>query len=189
MPTTLKQRKPLVNRKPMNRGKGMRASLPPRVRRRDLDPPPPSATLALHRGTYAASTRVQPATKTEPHRNRHLLDMARGGPCLRIVPGCTCQPETSVAAHGNSSVFGKGGARKADDFWSVRLGAQCHTWLDAGTATKAEKLAAFMAAHHRQVLEWRRIAADPKAPPADRKAANWALGHLNATPVGREATP
>lgn len=123
--------------------------------------------------------------KTVPHRNRHLLDMARGKPCLLRVPGvCQGGTDTTVAAHSNSSCHGKAGARKADDHYSVWSCAACHIgWLDQGAAPRSQKAAAFMAAHLRQVLEWRSIAAAAGSPVADKKAALWALGLLNATPV------
>lgn len=119
------------------------------------------------------------------HENRHLLDMAQGMPCLLRVPGvCNRDPDTTVAAHSNWQQHGgKGAHRKADDCYSVFGCSACHTWLDqGGTATKAEKQLAFLRAHADQVLIWRHIAADPRRPAADRKAAKWALDHLNATP-------
>lgn len=41
-----------------------------------------------------------------------------------------------------------------------------------------------MSAHLAQVCEWRAIAGSAAANPKDRAAAQWALDHLNASPVG-----
>lgn len=130
-----------------------------------------------------AAALAQP--KTEPRRNRRLLDLARGQPCLMRVPGvCQGGTETTVAAHSNMAAHGKGGARKADDIYSVWACAACHIgWLDQGRAPRAQKEAAFIAGHLRQVEQWRLLAADAATPPADRAAARWALDLLGATPV------
>jgi hypothetical protein len=129
---------------------------------------------------------VQP--KTAQHRNRHLLDMARGQQCLLMVPACcNHRTDTTVAAHSNWAIHGKAGARKADDQYSVWSCSSCHTWLDAGRFTKAHKQAVFMAGHLRQVLAWRQIAGDSRAPAADRNAAFWALEQLGALPVVESA--
>ena len=120
--------------------------------------------------------------KTEQHRNRRLLDLARGQPCLLRVPGvCQGGTETTVAAHSNLSIHGKAGARKANDQYSVFGCVACHGWLDQGPAPRAKKAAAFMVGHMRQVEQWRLIAGDVGFPMADRKAALWALELLSAT--------
>lgn len=128
---------------------------------------------------------VQPIPKTEPHRNPALLEMARGRHCLLCVPGvCHGGTETTVAAHSNWACHGnKGGARKADDEYSVWACGVCHTWLDQGSAAKDVKKMAFAMAHIDQVIEWRRIAKDASEKPRYRKAAQWALDQLNATPA------
>lgn len=114
--------------------------------------------------------------------------MARGMPCLLQVPGVCCHDRaTVVCCHSNLSIHGKAGARKADDHYSVWGCAACHSWLDRGPAPKAEKYSAFMAAHLRQVLEWRAIAFDPASAPRDRSAALWALDRLNSTPNSQRA--
>ncbi len=140
---------------------------------------------ATRRGTYAGTT-AGPAPKTEAARNPHLLAMARGMPCLLRVPGvCTGGRSTTVACHSNLGIHGKAGARKADDQFTAWGCAACHSWLDQGPASAAEKAQAFMAAHLRQVEAWRGIAAyDPFL--KDKAAAQWALDRLNATPVGKE---
>jgi len=124
-----------------------------------------------------------PAPKTVPWRCATLLEMARGRPCLLLVPGlCNHRLDTTVAAHSNLLAHGKAKARKADDCYVVAACATCHRWLDQGSAPAAVREAAFMAAHARQVLAWRRIATDPAEPARFRRAAAAALDHLNATP-------
>jgi hypothetical protein len=110
------------------------------------------------------------------HRNRRLLDLARGMPCLLQVPGvCNGRTDTTVACHSNLGIHGKAGARKADDFWSCWGCSACHHWLDRGPADALLKEVAFLAAHLLQVLEWRRIEADRQRSDADRRAVTWAL--------------
>lgn len=120
--------------------------------------------------------------KPEVHRSTALREMAEGRPCLLLVPGvCTGNPETVVCCHSDFSIHGKAGARKADDQYSVWGCAACHTWLDQGPATHEEKLAAFLAAHRRQVDHWHRVASDPREKPRFRKAADWAINLLMRT--------
>ena len=126
-----------------------------------------------------------PAPKSEPHRNRALLDLARGMPCLLRIDGiCRDDRETTVAAHSNLGQHGKAGARKADDEYSVFACARCHQWLDSSySATFEEKAQAFELAHARQVHAWHKIADDPGRPERDRAAARWALEHLAHKPA------
>lgn len=133
---------------------------------------------ATRRGSYAGTTTAI-AAKTEPRRNRRLLDLANGAPCLLLVPGhCSQVWDSVVACHSNLSEHGKAGARKADDHYSVWGCFGCHRWLDQGGAPAAEKRRVFMGAHRRQVAAWREIARNPSDEPADRKAAQWALDQL-----------
>lgn len=131
---------------------------------------------------FTSTTAARPQPKSAAQRNAHLRDMARGMPCLLRVPDvCTQNRATVVCCHSNLSIHGKAGARKADDQYSVWGCAACHSWLDQGPAPRAQKAAAFMAAHLAQVLEWRAIAFDGSSAPRDRAAAVWALARLNAT--------
>lgn len=131
-----------------------------------------SASFARADGAQSADP------KTEAHRNRTLLDMARGRRCLILFPFLNHDQETVVACHSNLGEHGKSGARKADDIYTVWGCARCHSWLDQGPATEAEKRASFMSAHARQIAQWERIAADPTEPARFRRAAQWALNHL-----------
>lgn len=127
--------------------------------------------------------------KTQAHRNTVLLEMANGRPCLLCLPGrCSCTHGSTVACHSNFGIHGKAKNRRADDQYTVWGGDKAHRLLDQpighGGMTKAQKLEWFMAAHLRQVVEWRRIVADPAEQERYRQAARWALDMLNATPVG-----
>jgi len=125
-----------------------------------------------------------PRQKSEPHRNSALLAMAQDRPCLLQVPGkCVGGTSTTVACHSNLSIHGKAGARKADDEYSVWGCFGCHTWLDQSKDSRYSRTAFFIRAHADQVMFWRRIAADPTEKPRFRKAAQWALEMLNATPA------
>lgn len=164
-----------MRRTPMSRGTGFRRAeytRPPRV--------PATKGRRVHNGPVA----LVAAPKTVEYRDRRLLDLARGMPCLlRIAGTCNRDAATSVAAHSNCHAHGKAGARKADDCYSCWACSACHTWLDASGAARAQKDTAFMRAHLDQVLQWRAIAADPRRPDPDRAACRRALEHLNATPV------
>jgi hypothetical protein len=147
-------------------------------------PKPPAVVQSLHRGVMGGST-SSPAPKSEPYRDPILLEMARGRPCLLMVPGiCNHRLDTTAAAHSNLSIHGKAGSRKADDCYSVWCCAACHIpWLDQGKASAATKERAFMEAHARQVLAWRLVATDPSEPERFRRAARRALERLNAIPI------
>ncbi len=162
-----------------------RSTWTPPPKARDLPPPPAPSVRPLVVGTYGGGVGAA-VPKPEAHRNRRLLDLARGMPCLLRIPGvCNNDWTTTVSAHSNLLAHGKAKGRKAQDYYSCAACAACHQWLDQGRAPAAEKEAAFMAAHLRQVQVWRLIAG-PGRVPADRAAAQWALDHLNATPVGYE---
>lgn len=142
---------------------------------------------AVRRGTYAAPPPAVPVPKQPHAENRHLLDMARGKPCLIRSPLCNFDPETTVACHGGGVANGKGMAYKVSDALTCWGCSACNHYTDAyGGATKAQKASAFMLGHLAQVCEWRAIAASTQADPKDRAAAQWALYQLNATPVGQE---
>jgi hypothetical protein len=116
--------------------------------------------------------------KSTALRNPHLLAMARGQDCNMQVPGiCNRNPETVVAAHSNSHVHGKAGARKADDCYVVYACSSCHSWLDQGYGAidKDMGLRALQQGMVRQVRQWVDICYNPTAKQKDRDAAKWAL--------------
>ena len=122
--------------------------------------------------------------KPKEWRNPHLLAMAKGKPCLFRLPGiCNHNPETTVAAHSNLSIHGKGGARKANDQYSAWACSACHSWFDAGPSPAEHKAEWFKLAHADQVLEWRRIAFDRSGKPKDKAAVIAALTALDCWPA------
>jgi len=148
---------------------------------------PTAAVSPLFRQGAPVDQAVRANPKDARKENPRLLAMARGMPCLLRIPGvCNGDPETTVAAHSNWREHGgKGAHRKADDCYSVWACSACHLdWLDTGPALRAVKKMAFMRAHMDQVGQWRVIATDPSRPEADRRAARWALDHLNASQIG-----
>ena len=64
------------------------------------------------------------------NRSQRLLRSSKGQPCTLRLPGCDGGGETTVAAHSNKAVHGKGMGRKADDIWSVDACYSCHDILD-----------------------------------------------------------
>jgi hypothetical protein len=165
----------MLTRTPMNRGKGFK-------RPTYVPPPAPPIRPATRRASYAGDTAAAP--KTEPWRNRAVLDGARGQTCNLLVRGiCQGGTETTVACHSNLLIHGKAKARKADDCYVVDGCAACHRWLDTGYGTAAEKEAVFMAGHARQVLRWRVRATDPSEPQRLRRGFFAALVQLGAYPL------
>lgn len=159
--------------------------------RRTYTAPPAAPLRRVERaGAYSVVPFETAKPKPEAHRNPHLLSMARGRYCLLRVPGvCIGGTETTVACHSNLSIHGKAGARKANDEFHVPGCFACHRWLDQGPADGVLKAMTFMQAHLEQVSFWRALAADTtQLPPKDRTAAQWALDHLNASPVGQGET-
>lgn len=122
---------------------------------------------------------VVAAPKDPRHEDRHLLNMARGKPCLLLSPLCNRNPETTVACHGAGVSAGKGMGYKVGDHLSCWGCNMCNHYTDAyGGATKDEKAAVFAAGHARQVEAWQEIASDPRAPAKDRASAQAALDKI-----------
>ena len=145
---------------------------------------PPSVPQRLERPVVMAdcSAMSQPMAKPEPQRNPHLLSMAHGRPCLLRTSACNFDTSTTVAAHSNLLIHGKGRGRKADDCYSVWACARCHAWLDGSySAEFADKEEAFMSALVAQVDEWKAIADSTSTNSKDRAAAQWALDRLNVS--------
>jgi hypothetical protein len=138
---------------------------------------------SLHKGSYAADMgNPVSVPKSEPYRDQALLEMARGRPCLLMIPAvCSHRVDTVVAAHSNLPEHGKAMGRKADDEYTAFACFACHTWLDTSKAAGAQKAMAFQLAHARQVLAWRLIAMDPNEPERFRRAARRALERLGVT--------
>lgn len=150
---------------------------PEPVRLRDKDRPPQKLARSVN---FAGGT-SGPAPKTEPKRNRALLDMANGEGCLLRVPGvCNRDPATTVACHSNWAEHGKSGARKADDCYSVWGCSACHAWLDQGSAHPQEKRRVFDAAFAFQRDIWLQIFSGLlDSTPKERAAVDWALKQID----------
>jgi hypothetical protein len=87
------------------------------------------------------------------YRNRPLLDLARGQPCQMRVSGvCIGGTETTVSAHSNQARHGHGKGVKAADPFVAESCVACHTWLDSGPATRAEKEAAWQLGFERTLV-------------------------------------
>jgi hypothetical protein len=153
-------------------------------------PAPSAPARATRRATYAepdVGNRIS-VPKQPRAANKHLLGMARGQYCLIRSPICCGGTETTVACHGAGVRNGKGLGYKVGDHLTAWGCHRCNHYTDAyALATAEEKEAAFMLGHLRQVDVWRAIVADPSQPPKDRRAAQWALDQLNATPVVPES--
>lgn len=144
---------------------------------------PPGPLVPLERaGVYTGST-TGPLVKTRAQRNRRLLNLAAGKPCLLLVPGqCNHRLDTTVACHSNLAIHGKGERRKADDHWSCWGCAACHWWLDFAGVPVERKTPVFMAGMGLQLIAWREIEADTTQSQADRRAVRWALErHIHTT--------
>lgn len=128
-------------------------------------------------GVFAsASGMAEPVPKSEPKRNRALLDMARGRECLLLAPGVNFHDRaTVVACHSNLSIHGKAGARKADDHYSVWGCAECHRWLDQGKASAELRSSYFSDAMWRQIAAWEKVYQDNSESKSVLAAAHWAL--------------
>ncbi|RDU99215.1 nuclease domain-containing protein [Trinickia dinghuensis] len=96
------------------------------------------------------------ARKKRAWHDKKMLDVCRGQICYLRVPGtCPCREpeETIVPCHSNFSEHGKGGARKADDKYTVPGCFWCHAWFDTGGAPLEQKREVFDIAYSR----WSRI--------------------------------
>ena len=130
--TPLQQKTPMKRGAPMRRGSALKSSAKRMPARRST----PRATKTMY-------------------RNRALLDLARGRPCLLQVPDvCIGGMETTVACHSNQARHGKAGWLKAHD-WAAAWGCiACHAYIDQNTtgATYDEKVALWEAGFQRTRL-------------------------------------
>jgi hypothetical protein len=117
------------------------------------------------------------------YRDPDLLKLAKDAQCLlKIHPYCDGdEGSTTVSAHSNELIHGKGRGLKADDCMSVWACHKCHTWLDQGTMTKRQKAKSFDEGWYRQVQEWHKIAQNPLLKPWRKEAAERVLKHIGAT--------
>ena len=124
--------------------------------------------------------------KTEYYRDKDLLKLAQGEPCLlEVAKNCLGgEGSTTVACHSNLLSHGKGRSIKAEDHYSVWGCSRCHTWLDSSYAEYEEKNLAFQEAYKRQLHAWLDLADNITIKPWRREAARRVLTHLGV-PYGQ----
>lgn len=71
-----------------------------------------------------------------PFRSKKWRDGARNQPCTFAGPTCNGDWLTTVFAHLNGAVFGKGMGQKAHDVAGLDACAACHHYIDVGHGTK-----------------------------------------------------
>ena len=116
------------------------------------------------------------------YRDPNLLRLAQGEKCLlECHPYCDGdEGSTTVAAHSNQLIHGKGRGLKADDCMSVWACQKCHHWLDQGPMSKNEKKRLFDKAWFKQVEEWHKVADNPLLKPWKVESAKAVLAHIGA---------
>jgi len=118
--------------------------------------------------------------KHEYFRDKRLLELAEGEPCLlQMAKNCLGgDGSTTVACHSNLLIHGKGRSIKADDHHSVWGCYHCHTWLDSSSVDYDTKNLAFQEAYKRQLHAWMDLADNITIKPWRREAARRVLTHL-----------
>jgi hypothetical protein len=118
--------------------------------------------------------------KHEYYRDKKLLELAEGEPCLlQVAKNCLGgDGSTTVACHSNLLIHGKGRSIKADDHHSVWGCYHCHTWLDASNTDYDTKNLAFQEAYNRQLHAWMDLADNITIKPWRRETARRVLTHL-----------
>lgn len=136
----LTRKKPLVSKTPLKR------TAPIGVR------PSPNSSLTRTQ-LLVRSPFKRKARKKRSWHDAKMRNACRDQICyLRVPTECRRRDpeETIVPAHSNESAHGKGGARKADDRYTVPACMWCHAWLDSGDAPRALKFATW----RRGYREW-----------------------------------
>lgn len=92
----------------------------------------------------AIKSRVKKPTVAEGSK---YLAACRGEPCyLNVRDVCCWNWETVIPAHSNQAKHGKGMGIKAGHQYTIPCCFTCHTWLDAGPASRELKASMFDAA-------------------------------------------
>jgi len=116
------------------------------------------------------------------YRDKDLLKLAENQPCiLQALSNCLGESETTVSAHSNQLVHGKGRGLKSEDCYSIWACSRCHAWLDQGKGSKIDKNAHFDERFPYQVWEWKKIANDKLQKPWKVDAAQKVLNYLQVT--------
>jgi hypothetical protein len=118
--------------------------------------------------------------KHEYYRDKKLLELAEGEPCLlQVAKNCLGgDGSTTVACHSNLLIHGKGRSIKADDHHSVWGCYHCHTWLDSSDTDYDTRNLAYQEAYKRQLHAWMHLADNITIKPWRREAARRVLTHL-----------
>lgn len=133
----------------------------------------------------AVDQMVMSVPKSPRLRNKAVLNLAKGRPCLLNSPVCNRDHLTTVACHGAGIALGKGMGYKLSDFWTVWGCSACNDYTDAyKRATAEQKAIVFYRGHGLQLIEWQSIADSPTEKPKDRAAAKWALDAYAQTQKG-----
>lgn len=100
--------------------------------------------------------------KQKAYRDRNLLRMARGRePVVQCFMTDRDFEETTVAAHPNGCIFGKGMSIKAHDFLVIYIGFNAHSWLDQSGATRQQKESFYWYALEHQMKLYKKIIYHP----------------------------
>lgn len=86
-------------------------------------PKPPRAVMAQ----ALASETCPSQAKATQHRDQRIRDSARGETCLVRLPGCPCDPASTIWSHYRGTAGGKGMGLKSHDI----AGAYACTYCDA----------------------------------------------------------
>jgi len=117
------------------------------------------------------------------YRDADLLKLAQGQKCLlECHPYCLGdEGSTTVAAHSNQLIHGKGRGLKADDCMTVWACSRCHDHLDSGDfLSKKQKAKLFDESWYKQVGAWWEIADNPLLKPWRVEAAKRVLAYIGA---------
>ena len=130
--------------------------------------------------TEAFGWRKRGYGKHEYFRDKKLLELAEGEPCLlQVSENCLGgDGSTTVACHSNLLIHGKGRSIKADDHHSVWGCYHCHIWLDSSSVDYDTKNLAFQEAYKRQLHAWLDLADNMTIKPWRREAARRVLTHM-----------
>lgn len=116
------------------------------------------------------------------YRDPYLLKVAKGEACLlNISPKCLGdEGSTTVAAHSNQLMHGKGKGLKAEDCYTVWACYKCHTMMDQGKMDSDALVEAFESAWIRQIEAWREMADNICLKPWKQDACQRVMAYLRS---------
>lgn len=86
-------------------------------------------------------------------RSKAILKSAQGENCTVHSPPCNNDTTTTIWAHSNLQIHGKGKGIKAHDIFGCYACYHCHIWLDTGDAPRDVKVLYFYNAMSRTWLK------------------------------------